>query len=403
MGFVDRIVVNVLVEPLKQEFALSDTQVSLLGFAFAVLSILVGIAVSRFIERGRRLDFIAFGTLFWSLATAACGIALSWPQLLAARLGVGLGEAVGLPGNQSVIADYFPRNRRGLAMSILLLAPPIGALIGFVGGGLIAQHYSWRWTFLIAAIPGLVLAAMAWLLVAEPPRGQHDAGDAGEIPPFREVLRRLFALGSARNLVIASSLASASGFGLNYFFTSLMLRRFELNIGEAGLYAGIMASLPAALSIVATGWLGDRLGDKRPAAYALIPAASLLIAGPLYAFAITRSELPILLGVVAFSALFQFGYIGITFATIQNLMHPRMRASASAVLNAIYSVAGGIGPLVLGALSDAMAPRYGAGTGLAYAMALLALLYVWAALHYLLAARHLRSDIAATTDLGRPD
>ncbi|MBD3813906.1 MAG: MFS transporter, partial [Betaproteobacteria bacterium] len=168
MGFVDRIVVNVLVEPLKQEFALSDTQVSLLGFAFAVLSILVGIAVSRFIERGRRLDFIAFGTLFWSLATAACGIALSWPQLLAARLGVGLGEAVGLPGNQSVIADYFPRNRRGLAMSILLLAPPIGALIGFVGGGLIAQHYSWRWTFLIAAIPGLVLAAMAWLLVAEP-------------------------------------------------------------------------------------------------------------------------------------------------------------------------------------------------------------------------------------------
>ena len=117
VGFVDRIVVNVLVEPLKAEFGLTDTQVSLLGFAFAALNIGLAIVVARIAERVRRLTLISAGTMLWSLATAACGWAASWPQLLVARMGVGLGEAVGLPGNQSVVADYFPPNKRGLAIS----------------------------------------------------------------------------------------------------------------------------------------------------------------------------------------------------------------------------------------------------------------------------------------------
>jgi MFS family permease len=307
-------------------------------------------------------------------------------------MGVGLGEAVGLPANQSVVADYFPPNRRGLAISCLLLSPPVGAFIGFVGGGWVAQNYDWRFTFLIAAIPGVVLSILAWLFIKEPPRGRHDPGASDEVPSLGRVVVRLFGMKSARHLVIGSALAATLGFGINYFFTALMMRKFALGIGEAGLYAGVIASLPAAISVVVSGWLGDKFGEKHPAAYALVPGVCLLIGGPLYAFAITREDLPLLLALISVSTVFMFGYLGITYATLQNLMHPRMRATASALLGAVYGIASGAGPVVVGYLSDSFAPDHGAGQGLAYAMALSSLAYLWAGAHYLFAARHLAAD-----------
>ncbi|MFV0644334.1 MAG: spinster family MFS transporter [Sphingomonadaceae bacterium] len=393
MGFVDRIIVNVLVEPLKREFALSDTQVSLLGFAFALLYIVVGILSARVLERSHRIRIIAFGTLIWSAATAACGLAASWVQLLASRMAVGVGEAIGLPGSQSVIADYFPPTRRGLAMSVLLLSPPLGALIGFVGGGWVTQHFDWRTTFLFAAIPGAILAILALVLIVEPPRGQFDKEHVSDaVPPLADVFRRLFGLSSARNMIFGSVLATTLGFGLNYFFMSLMIRRFDATIGEAGLYAGLIASLPAALSGLAAGWLGDRLGQKYPAAYALIPGVCLLLAGPAYAFAISRDSLALLLVLVGVSTMFQFSYVGITFATLQNLMHPRMRATTSAILNAIYGICGGLGPFAIGVLSDRFSVPDDAGYGLMLAMGGIALVYIPAALFYFLAARNIVKD-----------
>lgn len=395
VGFVDRIVVNVLVEPIKGEFELSDTQVSFMGMAFTVLNIGAGLVVARYAERVRRLSLISVGTVLWSAATAACGWAGSWVQLLVARMGVGLGEAIGLPSLQSVISDYFPANRRGLAISVLMLAPPIGAFVGFVGGGWIAQEFDWRFTFLIAAVPGLLLGVLAWLFVAEPARGRHDAGAGDEVPPIGAVLRRLFGLASARNLVIGSALAAMFGFGLNYFFTSLMIRKFEVGLAEAGLYSGLIASLPAALSVVGSGWLADRLSAARgPAAYALIPAVCLLIGGPLYVVAITRDSLPLLLGLISVTTFLTFGYLGVTYAALQNLMHPRMRATCSAILNVVYGLASAFGPILLGALSDRMALDHGAAEGLAVAMAITGALYVWAGLHYLAAARRLTADTA---------
>jgi len=401
VGFIDRIVVNVLVEPIKAEFALSDSQVSLMGVAFAVLNIGAGLIIARLAERMRRLSLVSLGTLLWSAATALCGLAGGWVPLLAARMGVGLGEAIGLPSLQSVIADYFPASRRGLAISVLMLAPPFGAFIGFVGGGWIAENYDWRFTFLIAALPGLVLALLAWLLVAEPPRGRHDPGAGEDVPPIGQVLRRLLLLPSARQLVIGSTLAAMLGFGLNYFFTSLMIRRFGLGLGEAGLYAGLIASLPAALSVLGSGWLGDRFGARNPAAYALVPAVCLLAGGPIYALAITRDDLGLLLGLVSIATFLNFGYLGITYAALQNLMHPRMRATAYAMINVVYGAAAALGPLLLGLLSDTLALAYGPGRGLTLAMAAGGLLYVWAGLHYLLASRRYSADLAGTKNLPR--
>ena len=397
VGFIDRIVVNVLVEPVKAEFGLSDTQVSLMGLAFTALYMIVGLIIARFAERTRRLDLIAAGTLIWSITTAACGLAASWIQLLLARIGVGFGEAVGLTSLQSVVADYFPASKRGIAMSTLMLAPPLGAFIGFVGGGYIAQTYDWRFTFLVAAVPGAILAVIAWFVIAEPPRGQHDPGASDDVPSLVMVLKRILGLASSRHLLIGSTIAAMLGFGINYFFTSLMIRNFGIGIGEAGMYSGLIASAPAALSVMASGWLGDRLGQKNPAAYAIVPGVFLLIGGPLYAFAITRDDLGTLLWLVSVATFLNFGYLGVTYAAVQNLMHPRMRATAYALLAACYGLVSGLGPLLLGMFSDAMLPIYGEGRGLALAMAISSLLYVWAGVHYLLAARHYRADLASTS------
>src|SRR5687767_4593915 len=182
VGFIDRIVMNVLAVPIQAEFTLSDTQVGLLtGLAFAVLNVGLGIVVARYAERGRRMSLITIGTLLWSLATAACGMVTTWTQLLLARIGVGVGEAIGLPAPaQSVISDFFPPERRATALSVFLLAPPIGAFLGSAGGSWIGQEYGWREAFLIATVPGLLLAVAAWILIAEPPRGRHDAGAGDE-------------------------------------------------------------------------------------------------------------------------------------------------------------------------------------------------------------------------------
>jgi len=318
-----------------------------------------------------------------------------------ARMGVGVGEAVGLPALQSVLADYFPARRRGLALSVLMLAPPIGALVGFMGGAWIAEAFGWRQTFLIAAVPGVVLGVLAWMFVAEPARGQNDAVVAGQahqtVPAFGQVLRRLFALPSARQLVIGSALAAAFGFGLNYFFTSLMIRKFGVGLGEAGFYAGVIASAPAAVSVLLQGWLGDKLGAKNPAAYALVPGLAMLLGAPIYVLAITRGDLPSLLMWISVATFLNFGYLGITFAALQNLMHPRMRATCSALLNAVYGISGAAGPLVLGWMSDHFAVSQGASQGLVTAMAVMGAAYAWAAVHYFLAARRYGRDLASVS------
>ncbi len=401
VGFIDRIVVNVLVEPVKTEFGLSDSQVSLMATAFAILHIGAGLVIARYAERATRTALIAAGTVVWSLATAVCGAAASWFQLLAARMSVGLGEAIGLPSVQSVIADYFPANKRGFAMSVLMLAPPLGAMIGFTGGGAIAQAFGWRSTFLIAAIPGFLLAVMVWFFIAEPERGRFDreadqpkeADD--EVPPFLEVLKRLLVLPSARNLLIGSAFAAMLGFGVNYFFTSLMIRNFGLGLAEAGMYAGVIASAPAILSVLVSGWLGDKFGERNPAAYALVPAVCLLLAGPVYFFGLQQESLPLLLGMISAGTFLGFGYLGITYAALQNLMHPRMRVTGYAVIQIFYGVASAVGPILVGWLSDRLSLRLGPDDGLTMAMAVSGAMYVYAAFHYFLAARHLRKDIAS--------
>jgi MFS family permease len=215
------------------------------------------------------------------------------------------------------------------------------------------------------------------------------------VPSFLDVLKRLFGLRSARHLLAGSTLASLVGFGLNGFITFLLVRKFAMSLAEAAFYAALLGSLPGAIAVFAGGRLADTFGASRPWLYAAIPGFCLLVAAPLYVFGITRDSAALLLLIVFVAALFQYTYLGVTYGVFQNLLHSRMRATGSAVLNAIYTLIGqGLGALLVGALSDRLAPRFGSADGLAYGMAITAVIYLWAGAHYLVASRHVGADLA---------
>lgn len=397
VGFIDRIIMNVLVEPIKADFGLSDFQIGLVnGLAFAVLNVVLGLAMARVAERTRRLTLISFGTFFWSLATAATGFATNFAQLLTARIGVGVGEAVGLPSTSSVISDYFPPEKRASAISVSMLSPPVGAFIGAAGGSLIAHNYGWQMALFCAAVPGFILAIALHLFVEEPTRGQHDAvATTDEVPPMLRVIGRYFSWPTMRHMLIGSAIASLVGFGLNAFMASFFMRKFGFSLVEAGLTSGLVAALPAAISVVAAGLIADRWGKRDKRSYALVPAITLTLSAPLLLLALSQDSAMLAILLIGVSALAQYCYLGPTFGTFQNMLHPRMRATGSAFTNLVYSlVGGGIGPVILGALSDHFTKTAATpGDGLTLAMGVLSCLYLWAGLHYWLAARHIRSDL----------
>jgi predicted MFS family arabinose efflux permease len=400
---------QVLVEPVKAEFDLSDFQIGIVaGLAFAVLNVVLGLWVARLAERRRRMTLVAVGTVLWSIATAACGMANSFVQLVLARISVGVGEAVGLPSSSSIISDYFPKAQRTTALSVLMLSPPVGAFIGFVGGGYVAQAFDWKAAFWIAAIPGLILGLLAALTVAEPQRGQHDnlGQNTDAVPPFSAMLSRVWRRRSLRHLLVGSTVAALVGFGLNAFLAAFLIRRFGFSIAETGLIAGIIASLPAVVSMLASGWLADRIGKYDSRSYGLIPGVSLLIAAPLYILAVTRTEPTAAIVLLGMATLFQYTYLGPTLGVFQNMMHPRMRASSSAFNSMLYTLIGnGLGPVLLGALSDRFASDgglSGPGEALMMAMAVVSAGYLWAAGHYLWATRTLREEFSLPIDEEAP-
>lgn len=399
-GFIDRIVLNVLIEPIKAEFALSDTQIGFLtGPAFAVLNVTLGLWIARIAERRRRITLIGVGTLLWSLATAWCGMASSFAQLALARMAVGVGEAIGLPATTSVISDHYPRERRTTALSVLTLAAPLGAFLGSSIGAYLAVIHGWRSAFLVAALPGIVLAAIVLFSVGEPARGQHDAAaDRDTVPSFRSVLGRIWRVRQLRYMLAGATIATTTGFGVNVFLAAVLARRFGFDIGQAGIIAGLIASLPASLSVLGSGWLSDRWARRDRRSHALLPAFALLIATPIYLAALWQGAAPLAIALFAAAALFQYCYIAPTYGVFQNMMEPRARATAQAIQAVCTSLIGsGLGPLLVGVLSDGFQGSAGSmpATNLVLALTVVTFGYLFAAIFYAVAAAATKTSPSA--------
>ncbi len=398
-NFVDRHILSLLQDPIKADLGLSDTQLGLLaGPAFALLYTTAGIPMARYADRGSRTLLITAGFFVWSAMTAACGLARSYWQLLLARVGVGVGEASFTPTSHSLIADSFPAQRRATAMAIFAGGATVGALLGNLAGGVLADHVGWRAAFLIVGLPGLAAALVFQRCVREPPRAPRAQQE-----PFSATLRFLSSSPAYVFLVASAALHGFSSYGSGAWNASFLRRVHAYSGSEAG-YALALSSVASVLGQIGFGRLADRLSRRDPRWAMWVPAATAVGALPyLLGFALYPSAAGSLAFLMA-SGLIVSAWTGPTYATAQGLVSSHMRAMASAILLFVMNVIGiGLGPLAVGGLNDWLTPRFGE-QAVRYSLLIVALPHTLAAVFNLLAARTLRRDLAraaAQDDPGR--
>jgi MFS family permease len=399
MNFVDRSILSILLQPIKAEFQPSDTALGLLsGIAFAAIYSTLGIPIALWADRGSRKTIVSLSLFVWSAMTALCGVAASFPQLLLARIGVGIGEAGCSPPAHSMIADYFPPERRATAFGIYSLGIPIGGAFGVLAGGWINEWFDWRTAFLVVGLPGVALAIVSQLTLREPPRSAaHATSDPASA---LAVARHLGSLASFRHLSIAGSLHALVGYGVGTWNAAFLMRSHGMGTGEAGTWLAGLALVAGGLGTYLGGTWTDRLG-RRDARWSLwLPGLAMVVAAP---FSVGFYVLPsahAALACAAPAALLGATYLAPTFATTQALAPPHMRAAASAVLLFLLNLIGmGLGPLAVGIASDALSARLGEAS-LRWALLLVTLVNLWSAAHYALGARALRADLARASAEG---
>ena len=372
INFIDRVLVGVLNEPIKEAFGVSDAMMGWLGGpAFAILYTFLGIPIARLAERANRVTIISVATATWSAATAACGLAANYWQLLIARLFVSVGEAGCSPPAHSLIADYFPVNRRGTALSIYALGIPIGTMFAAVAGGWIAQEMDWRYAFFLLGLPGVIIAIVVKLTLREPPRNVPADGKT-ETPGLGEALRTLARKRTFWCIALGGAVSSFVGYGIGQFLSSYFIRTHGLGVRDAAMIFGVVGGLASVFGTFFGGWLADRVSSRTKKWFLWIPAIAFAIASPLYAIGLNIEDLWMAVTLLMIPAALNSIWLGPAFAMNQNLAPPRMRATASALLLFLLNIIGyGLGPPSVGYLSDFLMGRAfaEAGTGLAYAEA----------------------------------
>jgi predicted MFS family arabinose efflux permease len=394
VNFVDRQLIGILGQPMKAELGLSDRQLGMLGgLAFALFYTILGLPIARLAERRSRVGIIAASLGLLSAMTALCGIARSFPALLLARMGVGIGEAGCAPPAQSLISDMHPPERRATALAIFSLGVPIGMLIGAIGGGWIAQELGWRTAFVALGVPGLLLAAILGFVVPEPDRSAVPEAT----PPLGTVIRELLGNRAFVHMAAGASLASFAGYGITTFSVPMLVRSYQLTLAQAASGFGLVVGLAVGIGIGCGGWISDRLASRRADAPGLVAALGTLIAAALFQFALHRPS-PGAVGAIAFLPLIGAHlYFGPTYGVTVNAVGPKSRATAIALLlMAMNAIGLGFGPLFVGTISDAFATACGGGSvcsaqGLERALRIDLLVYIWATVHFTLAARAMRA------------
>ena len=396
-NFVDRQILSILLQPIKAELQVSDTAMGFLtGMAFALFYTFAGLPIARWADYGTRRTIIALGIAIWSVMTAASGFARNFVQLALARVGVGVGEATLSPAAHSLISDYFPPERRATALAIYSMGASFGILLGLAAGGWLRETLGWRAAFLIVGLPGLAVALLTRLTVREPPRG-HVEGLSAEThgESLGEVLAYLWRLRSFRHLSLAASLYGFAGYGFSIWAPAFLERSHQMSATEVGFWLGPILGLGGALGTYLGGRLGDHLGAKDARWYMRLAAIGACLQLPFaLAFLLWPDAGPALAFLIPSTVLSLF-YVAPTYAMTQGLAKLRMRALATAVLLFVLNLVGlGLGPQVVGILSDLLSPRLGTDS-LRYALLIVVLTNLWAAGHSLVAARWLREDLAA--------
>ncbi len=387
-NFLDRQILGILAQPIKADLHLSDTQFGAIGgLAFAMLYSALGIPLAYLADKTGRSGVIAAALAVWSAFTALCGTAGSFGQLFLYRLGVGVGEAGGVAPSYALIADYFPPDRRSRALAIFSLGIPIGLAGGTLMGAYIAHAISWRAAFAVMGIAEVILAPILWLVVRDVPKPEGEA---------RAELASVFPMVARKPafwlLAFASSSSSLCGYGLALWTPSVMMRSFGLDLLSTGQFLASLLLIGGTAGVFAGGWFADRLGAADRGWYAKLPAMAWIISVPAWGLGLFAPSLwvawPLLLVGNAVNIL----WLGPVSTAVQHLVPRPMRATASASFLLINNLIGlGVGPVLMGRLSDALKATYGADALRDAAVACLAF-YLLAAVLMFLSVRSLRSS-----------
>lgn len=366
-NFLDRQIINILAEPIARDLGLNDTQIGLMaGLAFALFYTVLGLPIARFADRpgSNRIWIISAAVMVWSVFTAISGLAQNFVQLLLARIGVGAGEAGCTPPAHSLITDMAPPEQRGRAMAIYQLGPPIGGLIGMALGGLLAQSLGWRNAFFLVGAPGILLALLVVLLLRDPRladvKRNLSEKRAQSGVSTGEAFGALVVSRAMRWLLFVAGVGGVAVYGVLLWATIFFQRSHGLTLAETGVIWGIVSGLGMLAGVWFGGQVSDRHGrfDKRHVL--TTPALGYIIAAPVMAGALLMPVWWISMGLFGVTIMLLMWQSAPYYRAVQGLVPPTSRAVASATVLFLQNLVGlGLGPLLVGSLSDALRPELG--------------------------------------------
>ncbi len=366
-NFLDRQILGILKEPIKQELGLTDTQLGLMGgVAFAALYATLAVPVAWLADRVSRTWIMTAAFACWSAFTAACGLATGFWSLFVTRMGVGVGEAGGVAPAYSLISDYFPKEQRARALAAYSFGIPLGSAAGVLFGGLIAAYVNWRWAFFVVGAAGLLLAPLFKWVVSDPVRGGLDVAPGATpirhaAPRFSEVIATVFPKPSFWLLALGAACSSICGYGIAFWLPSFFIRSLGLTLAQTSVYYSAIWLIGGMAGIWFGGSLADRFGPRNRAAYALTPAICFLVALPCFLLAMNTTSLYWAFVFFLIPTGFNLAWLGPVVTAVQHLAPANMRTTTSALFLLINNLLGiAVGLWFFGYVSDQLKPQYGA-------------------------------------------
>jgi len=405
VNFVDRQILSVLAEPIRQELHLSDTQLGLLtGLSFALFYAVMGVPAAMLADRVHRVRLVAAACLIWSGFTGSCALATSFWQLALARFGVGIGEAGGTAPSLSVLADYYPPHRRPAIIGLFTCNGPLGVFIGASLGGWAAAQWGWRGAFVMVAGIGVVASLLLALLVREPARGALDPAPARPQAaiPLGPTVKLFLSRRTLRLLLFASGVSAFVSYGMLNWIPAYLMRVQHMPLSEMAKWFGPAAGLCFGIGIWGGGALVNWAGRKSLKAYAWVPGISMLLTAPTLALAVLAPDWQTSLALMTVPMVLCTIYVAPALALVQNLSPVAARATVTALILLAFNIVGlGGGPLAIGMLSDALTARHVAEP-LRVALLWVAPVAVVAALGYFAVSRVVGRDAEAVLEEAAP-
>jgi MFS family permease len=398
LNFLDRTVINILIDPIKRDYHLSDSEMGLItGFGFVLMYSLLAAPVARWADRGNRRSILTGGLIIWSGMTALAGIARNAIQLTLARFGVGIGEAAGTAPSASIISDLFPGDQRAMAMAVYQLGPVFGGFLGAFIGGWINQYYGWHRAFLVAGLPGLLVALIFRFTVKEPVRGRTETTKVNtEQQPVGETLRFIFSQTSYVLLLIGFSFTTYIQFGFGNWTAPFLGRIRHLNSAQIGTYLGTVRGGAGLFGTLIGGYLTDWFGQRDPRWRLYVPAICSMLACPgALLFLFSPSPVLSLAGFAIVSAASPV-HVGPIISVSHSVVKVGMRTFSTSLLYLISEIFGlGLGPYFIGAFNDHYAKQLGVNV-IRYSMSTAAAATLIGGIFFIIAAQFLKEDASRT-------